>query len=245
MKLRSTPPPTPPVGWVQRVLADLVAVDVERWRRFDGVLRRSDEMDGETWSLKLAHGDALVWEPGSSAAWWRHGLSTVPELVGTLTAGERSVPATVELVRTRRWVTAQLTLRGDGPRHPEELHTVIAPLPPPEGVAGAAAVDAATDVSTTTAWSGFPGPLTDVWPQVPLDTVVGASVWLGDLIELADEPHELLLSAAAAVGDPSPALLLRLDHSARRTSTFVTHADLKGASTRPGTGEWPSTARRD
>lgn len=213
--LQSTPPPEPPTGWVQQVLADLVAVDVERWRRFDGILVRTDECAGERWTLELRHGRSVDRQPGGMATWWRGGANgTVPELLGTLSieraaqghpVSERTVPVRVDLIRTHGEIVATLTLRGTGLTLPDESYAVSAPAPAPEGVTGVAAD---YEVASQTAWEGFPGPVTTVRPQVPITRVVGATVYLHDLADLALEPDELLLTIA---GDGAePILLMRL-----------------------------------
>lgn len=207
---RAHPAPVLPRAWVETVLADLVAVDVERWRRFDGALVRTDRNGDAHWRLELSR------DPGPQ---------TVAQLSGTLVLthdGTSGVdpwrfPATVRLLRTRAgWIEATIEVDDDGGARVDRRQrgALRVPAPPREGVSPPPHEEAPGMAGDTPAkvprrWDGFPGPLTDVRPAAELEAVIGGTVRLEELAAVSRGPDELLLPVSPLGGD-APRFVLRV-----------------------------------
>lgn len=196
------PAPVLPRAWVEAVLADLVAVDVERWRRFGGAISRTDRDGDAHWRLEL-----------SKDAAEQHTLPVLTgELIlthdGTSDVVPQAYAARVTLLRTRAGVIdASIQVDGIGRGSAGQRGTLRRAAPPREGVAGSGPP---ADETQPRRWKGFPGPVTEIRPQLPLEAAVGAEIDLAGLGAVSANPDELLL-AVRRPGAAGPDLLLRVE----------------------------------
>lgn len=173
----SEPLPDPPRAWGDAVLKGPLSVDVERWRRFEGEMSRSDVVDGTRYTLTLRRGRSC--ERGSDGVWWRGDpADIVPELTGWLRVGPEAgggeefvYEARLDLARWRGGKNAAdlVITAGNWRTHTETVHRE-APWPVREGVPSAATTSR-TPSTDTFGWTGFPTEPARLREDVGLPTI--------------------------------------------------------------------------
>lgn len=190
------PPPVLPPDWATTVLAGPLAVDIERWRRFQGEITRTDEVSGAEWTLTLRRG--LAHDAASPGAWWRgEADDIVVELAGYLQIAEPgrdpvAFPASLELVRWRGGKhAAELELASGNWRVQRSMVQLERRWPVREGVP-ASAGPPTNGIPDTDAhgWTGFPTEPVTLRVARPIEALVGMRANFSSLVDAVRLPDD-------------------------------------------------------